>query len=113
VIRVEEERLLAASGELRRKVAACARLARDVKVRLVFEEMRLRGDGYTTVVRRLAARFHLSVSQIKRILARREGKEARERRLCAPSRPTHRPPGERRRASLPRRERSSASREGR
>jgi len=70
MIRVEE-RLLEASGELRLMVESCRRLARDVKIRLVYDEMRLRGDGYNLAVRRLCRRFQASPSTVKRAIRRR------------------------------------------
>lgn len=103
MIRVEEARLLAACGELRRKVAECERLARDVKIRLVYEELLADGDGPNAALRKLAERFNLSRSHLKRVIRRLESPEAREKRLRSPSRPIHRPRAGTRRASpLPR-----------
>ena len=74
MIRVERE-LMRASPLLRRKVAEAALVARDVKIRLVFEQLRRRGDGYNAAVRRLSRRFDASTSTIKRAI-RRTGGEA-------------------------------------
>lgn len=103
MIRVAEARLLAACGELRRKVAECERLARDVKIRLVYEELLADGDGPNGALRKLSERFGLSRSHLKRVVRRRESPEAREKRLKTPRRPIHRPRAGRRPASpLPR-----------
>ena len=68
MIRVEEERLLRASGALRRKVEECRRLARDVKIRLLHDEMQLQGKGHAAIVRILGERFGLSRTQVKRVI---------------------------------------------
>lgn len=63
-----EARLLQSSGLLRRKVEECRKLARDVKIRVIYEELRLRGDGYNDAVRRLCRRFEASPSTVKRAI---------------------------------------------
>ena len=69
MIRVERN-LMRASPLLRRKVAQAALVARDVKIRLVYEQLRIRGDGYNESVKRLASRFNASHSTIKRAIRR-------------------------------------------
>lgn len=65
-----ESRLLEASPLLRKKVEECLKIARDVKIRMVYDDMRLRGDGYNDAVRLLSRRFRASPSTVKRALRR-------------------------------------------
>jgi hypothetical protein len=84
IIEVREKRLLWASGALRKKIAECERLARDVKIRLVYEELKLRGEGYNESIRILGNRFDASTSTVKRAI--RKLAPSSERR----GRPPHR-----------------------
>jgi hypothetical protein len=68
-----EEKVLNASPLLREKIGHCQRLARDVKIGLVYGELRTRGESYSGAVRLLSERFTISRSTIKRAIS-----------LCAP-----------------------------
>jgi DNA-binding GntR family transcriptional regulator len=65
-----EERTLRASPELRRMVSECERLARDVKMHLVYTELKNGGYGHNQSLRSLAKRFDVSFSTVKRALRR-------------------------------------------
>ncbi|TLN00096.1 hypothetical protein FDZ71_14845 [bacterium] len=74
-----EERVLRASPELRRMVARCELLARDVKVGLIYGEMTARGMGSNQAILALSKRFNASRSTMKRALKRLS--EAKKREL--------------------------------
>ncbi len=76
-----EQRLLRASPKLRQMVIECERMARDVKIHLVYVEMLARGDGYNSAVRNLCKRFGLSKSTVKRSLRRMWRSEEEEGEL--------------------------------
>lgn len=67
-----EERTLRASPELRRMVSECERLARDVKIHLVYHELKNGGSGHNQSLRSLSKRFGTSFSTVKRALKRIE-----------------------------------------
>ena len=67
-----EERLLRGFPVLRKKVAECERIIRDVKVWLVYDELRRKGESYSDAVRHLVKRFGQSPSTIKRSVRRME-----------------------------------------
>jgi hypothetical protein len=74
-----EERTLRASPELRRMVSECERLARDVKIHLVYNELKSGGAGHNQSLRSLAKRFGASFSTVKRALKRIEVMRNKER----------------------------------
>jgi hypothetical protein len=91
IVDIREKRLLWASGALRKKVAECERLARDVKIRMVFEELRLRSEKYNEIVRILSQRFDASPSTVKRAI-RRLAPAAERAASRGPRRPPAYPP---------------------
>ncbi|PLX46580.1 MAG: hypothetical protein C0609_00170 [Deltaproteobacteria bacterium] len=69
---IVEERLLRNFPILRKKFAECERAVRDVKVWIVYDELRRRGESYSETIRHLASRFGASASTIKRAVRKME-----------------------------------------
>lgn len=61
-----DEKLLPYSVELRKKLHELRKMERDVRIALVFEEKKERGERYGEIVEELSGRFQTSVSTVKR-----------------------------------------------
>ncbi|PLX42307.1 MAG: hypothetical protein C0608_03230 [Deltaproteobacteria bacterium] len=69
---IVEDKLLRNFPILRKKFAECERAVRDVKVWIVYDEFRRRGESYNETIRHLSERFGTSASTIKRAVRKME-----------------------------------------
>ena len=65
-----EAELLKASPLLRKKMAELKCLERQVRIRLLYEDLRIQGKHYNLALRLVVSRFNVSLSTVKRAMKR-------------------------------------------